>query len=86
MIITSLPIVRRVFFEVFYYFHVLFALAMVICAFYHSGIFVVIVASVLWGGDLVIRRIIMTCRYPHKATIGRLTDSVIEVSIKKTKH
>jgi len=72
-IITSLSVVQRVIFEVFYYFHLLFAMAMVVCAFYHSGIFVVIVASVLWGGDLVFRRIIIACRYSHTAAIRRLT-------------
>mmetsp|Transcript_33511 Transcript_33511/g.39031 ORF Transcript_33511/g.39031 Transcript_33511/m.39031 type:complete len:602 (+) Transcript_33511:551-2356(+) len=86
MIVTSMPLVRRIVFEVFYYFHIGFAMAMVFCAFYHSGIFVVILASILWGGDLFIRRVIMTCRYPRKATIKRLTDTVIEVSIPKTKN
>ncbi len=86
MIITALPVVRRVVFEVFFYCHIAFAMAMVVCAFYHSGIFVVILASVLWGGDLMFRRIIMACRYPRTASIKRLTDTVIEISIKKTKN
>ncbi len=86
MIITSLPVIRRVAFELFYYCHILFSIAMVVCAFYHSGIFVVIIASVLWGGDFIVRRIIMTCRYPRTVTIKRLTDTVTEISFKKTKN
>lgn len=86
MLITSLPIVRRVLFEVFYYFHILFAISMMACAFYHSGIFVPILASLLWGGDLLIRKIVMACvKYPRKASIVRITDTVIELSIPKTK-
>lgn len=85
MIITALPVIRRTLFELFYYCHIAFAIAMTACAFYHSGLFVVITVSVLWGGDLIIRRIIMTCRYPNKATIKRLTDTVVEISIPKTK-
>jgi ferredoxin-NADP reductase len=56
------------------------------CAFYHSGIFVVTVVSILWGGDMMIRKIIMMWRYPRKATVKRLTDSIIEISLPKTKH
>jgi hypothetical protein len=86
MIITSLPTIRRLIFELFFYLHIVFAIAMIVCAFYHSGLFVVILATSLWGGDFFIRRVIMTCRYPRKATISRLTDTVIQVSIPKTKN
>ena len=86
MIVTSLPIIRRIVFELFYYLHIAFALTMIACAFYHSGMFVVILAICFWGSDLIIRKIIMTCRYPRKATLKRFTDTVVEIRIPKTKH
>ena len=86
MIITSLPVVRRITFEVFYYFHIAFAIAMTACAFYHSGLFVVIIVTMLWGGDLFVRKVIMTWRYPRTASIKRITDTIVEISIPKTKN
>ena len=86
MIITALPVIRRTLFELFYYFHIAFAIAMIVCAFYHSGLFVVIIASALWGSDLFIRKVIMVSRYPRKANIKRLTDTVIELSFPKTEN
>lgn len=83
MLITSLPKVRSTMFELFYYFHIVFAILMTTCAFYHSGIFVVILASILWGGDLFVRKVLMTLRYPREASIRNLTDSVVEVRILK---
>ena len=83
MLITSLPKVRLAVFELFYYCHIVFAILMTTCAFYHSGIFVVVLAIVLWGGDLFVRKILMTLRYPHKASIRNLTDSVVEVRFPK---
>lgn len=37
--ITSLPQVRHMCFEVFYYVHVTFVFLMTACAFYHSGVY-----------------------------------------------
>jgi predicted ferric reductase len=86
MIVTASPYVRRKAFEVFYYFHIVFAILMMICAFYHSGILVPMLASTFWGGDLIIRKLYMArFRYPRKATISQLTDTVVEVRIPKTK-
>ena len=85
MIITASPYVRRKAFEVFYYFHIFFAMAMMGCAFYHSGIVVPVVASILWGGDLIVRQLYMArFRYPRTATISQLTDTVVELRIPKT--
>lgn len=86
MILTASPYVRRKAFEVFYYFHIIFAMTMMGCAFYHSGVLVPIFASILWGGDLLFRKLYMArFRYPRKASILQLTDTVIEVRIPKTK-
>ena len=86
MILTASPYVRRKAFEVFYYFHIIFAMAMMGCAFYHSGVLVPVLASVLWGGDLIIRKLYMArFRYPRKASIIQLTDTVVELRIPKSK-
>jgi ferredoxin-NADP reductase len=113
--ITSLPKVRHLCFEVFYYVHVTFVFLMTACAFYHSGayasspcrhcpylppckhvsdddgqilhsgILIPILASILWGGDLLCRKIIMACfRYPRTARIRTISDTVVELSFPKT--
>lgn len=86
MLITSISFIRRVAFEVFYYFHILFAMTMLGCAFYHSGIVVPLVGSIVWGGDIVLRKLYMAlCRNPRQAFITPITDTVIEVRIPKGK-
>lgn len=85
MIITASPYVRRKAFEVFYYCHIAFAITMMGCAFYHSGALVPALAATLWGGDLLVRKVYMArYRYPRKAKISQLTDTVVEVKIPKT--
>jgi len=84
MIVTASRPIRRLFFEVFFYFHLAFAFSMVVCAFYHSGVFVVILASIFWGGDLICRKIIMALvRYPRKASINIIADTVVEIKFPK---
>ena len=85
MLITAFPYVRRKAFEVFYYLHILFAMLMIGCAFYHSGVLVPVVASFLWGGDILMRKVYMAhYRYPRTASISQLTDTVVQVSFLKT--
>ncbi len=84
MIITASPYIRRKAFEVFYYFHILFSIAMMGFAFYHSGMLVPLLASILWGGDILMRIVYMAhVRYPSKATIITLTDTVVEIRFSK---
>lgn len=84
-IVTSLPQVRRRVFEVFYYLHVVFAVGMIACAFNHTGKLVPILALLTWGVDLFIRSIVMArTRYPRKATLKLISETVIEVSFPKT--
>jgi predicted ferric reductase len=86
IIAISLPVIRRRLFEVFQFLHVLFVLGMVCCAFFHSGSFVVILASISYGGDLLVRKVLMaSILYPHKAYIKKLTETVLEISFPKTK-
>mmetsp|Transcript_17499 Transcript_17499/g.24912 ORF Transcript_17499/g.24912 Transcript_17499/m.24912 type:complete len:910 (+) Transcript_17499:1233-3962(+) len=87
IILTSLPVIRRKVFEVFYFLHILFVMGMVCCAYFHSGKFVVILASVSYGGDLLIRKVLMAyILYPRKAYLKQLTDTVLEISFPKMKN
>lgn len=85
LMLSSLPYVRHKFFEVFYYIHILFVAMMAVCAFYHSGIVVPVVAVAFWGTDLIIRKIIMAgTLYPRKASARVISDTVVEISFPKT--
>lgn len=84
MIITALPWVRHKTFELFYYLHIIFAATMIICAFFHTGILVPAIGACTWGLDLAIRKIGMAfCRYPRKASVRIISDSVVEVCFPK---
>ena len=86
MVITASPYVRAKAFELFYYCHIIFAVTMMGCAFYHSGVLVPVLATTLWGFDLIIRKIFMArYRYPRKAVITQFTDTVVELRIPKIK-
>ena len=82
--LTSLPYVRTVMFELFLYLHVVFALSMVVCAFFHSGWLVVMLAGAFYGTDLLIRKVLMAMvLYPRKAFIKLLTPEVVEIAFPK---
>ena len=83
--VTSVQHIRRWCFEAFYYTHIICVFLMTACAFYHSGMLIPILA-ILWVGDLVCRKVIMACyRYPRKARIRVVSDSVVEVTFPKVK-
>ena len=85
--ITSMPVVRQKAFEIFYYSHLLFVASMVICAFYHSGLAIVLIAAIVWFGDLFIRKIFMArYLYPNRAVIHKVTDDMVEISFPKIKE
>jgi NADPH oxidase len=85
LVLSSFASLRRVAFEFFHFVHIVLAIAILIFAFYHSGIVVPVCASIIWGGDLILRRIVMPCFwYPRRANIKSLSDDVIELSFPKT--
>ena len=82
--VSSLPSIRRRLFEVFYYLHVLFTVAIVVCTFFHSGKLIPIFASCTWGMDLIVRSFVMArFRYPKKAQLKTIGESVIELKFVK---
>jgi predicted ferric reductase len=83
--ISAMSQIRRRMYEVFYYLHVIFSTGLVVGAFFHSGTVVPIVAAATWGVDLFIRSIVMArTRYPRKATLKLVSDTVIELTFPKT--
>jgi len=83
--VTSVPQVRNWCFEFFYYVHIGFVVLMTACAFYHSGILIPILASIVWGGDLFCCKIVMACcRYPRTARLRVISETVVELSFPKT--
>jgi predicted ferric reductase len=86
IIVSSIARVRRWFYELFYYVHVISVFCLVAGAFFHTGILLPIIAALLWGADLFIRSVVMArTLYPKKATLKLVSDTVIEVSFPKTR-
>jgi len=85
MIITALPYIRRKVFELFYFVHLFCVIAMLGCAFYHTGYLVPLLGSLTWGLDFLIRKIYMALfRYPRKASVRIISESVVEICFPKT--
>jgi predicted ferric reductase len=85
MILSAFSFVRRRFFEVFHYLHMVFVASMILCAFYHTGITVPICATLSWGLDLFIRKVYMPLyRYPKYATLRVISDTVLELCFPKS--
>jgi len=85
MMITAMPWIRHRIFELFHFCHVIFALSMIICALFHTGKLVPILAASTWGLDLFIRKVYMPLfRNPRCANIRIISDSVIELCFPKT--
>jgi predicted ferric reductase len=83
--VSALPRVRRRIYELFYYLHIILSMGLVAGALFHTGLVVPVVAVCTWGVDLFIRSIVMArTRYPRKATIKIVSDTVIELSFPKT--
>ena len=85
ILISVIPRIRRKMYEVFYYLHILFSAGLIVGAFFHTGLVVPIAAAATWGVDLFIRSIVMArTRYPRKATLKLVSDTVIELTFPKT--
>ncbi len=84
IIMSSLPLVRRRVFELFYYMHIICASGIAMGAFFHTGILIPLLVACTWGVDLFFRSIVMARhRYPTKAKIRTLSATVIELSFPK---
>ena len=84
MYFTSLPIVRRKLFEVFYLVHIVLLVGIIGATAVHTGYMVPLVVTATTGFDYLIRKVAMAqFRYPKNATLKIISDSVVEVSFPK---
>ena len=84
LFITALPVIRRRFFEFFYYTHLLLLLGIVAGTAVHTGFIVPVIVTGTTGFDFFIRKVLMArFMYPQKATLKVISDSVVEVSFPK---
>jgi len=84
IILASLPYFRRQTFELFYYVHIICVFGLVCGAFFDTGILVPIIVVSTWGVDIFLRSAVMARhRYPRKANIRILSDTIIELSFPK---
>jgi len=56
ILISAFPQIRKKMFEMFYYLHIIFAIGIAWCAFYHSGMFVIILSAIVWGSDIFTKK------------------------------
>ena len=83
--LSSMPWIRRTIFEAFYFLHVFGAMGVTVCAFFHSGILVPTLVLLTWGFDAIVRYIVMArVKYPRIAKIRIVSDTVCELSFRKT--
>ncbi|KAL7577774.1 hypothetical protein ACA910_010531 [Epithemia clementina (nom. ined.)] len=82
--LTSLPTIRRKFFEIFYFIHLIFLLGIIGGTAVHTGFMVPILVAGTTGLDLFIRKIIMArYMYPRKATLNIVSETVVQISFPK---
>lgn len=86
LFVTSLPSIRRKLFEVFYFLHLFCLIGVVGGTAFHTGVMVPLLVFGTSGLDFVIRKVYMErMRYPRKARIQVVSETVVEVSLPKTK-
>lgn len=84
LVVTSLfPIIRRHFFDIWLWGHVLLTIAVIIFCILHS-IKAVLFVTVWWAVDVSIRYIVMAgCKYHVKANLQALRNDIVEVTFLK---
>jgi NADPH oxidase len=81
--LSIFPIFRRKFFDFWLWTHILFAICVIVFAFLHTVLLILVVAF-WWALDLVMRYIIMAgVVYTHKATLTVVKDDIVMVSFPK---
>lgn len=85
IVASSISRVRRQMYEVFYYLHLFFAVGMIVSAYFHSGVLIPCLAASISGFDVFVRSVVMArTRYPRKAELAIVSDTVIELRFPKT--
>ena len=84
MVATSLfPILRRKFFDVWFWNHIFLAACVVIFALLHNVTTILLIAA-WWAADVVMRVVVMaSCRYPTKATFRVIAHDIVRIRFPK---
>ena len=84
LVVTSwFPILRRKFFDVWFWLHIALAICTIIFCLMHEVTLILVVAF-WWLVDLFVRYMVMAgCRYPGKATLSVVYDDVVQVKFLK---
>lgn len=86
MYLTSIPSVRTRMYELFYYVHLLCLVGIVGGTMFHTGPMVPLFVFCTTGFDFMVRKLYMSrYRYPKKAYLNVVSDSVVEVTFPKLK-
>ncbi|KAL7570213.1 hypothetical protein ACA910_020640 [Epithemia clementina (nom. ined.)] len=84
MYLTSIPIIRKSFFEVFYFIHMILLLCIVGGTAAHTGLMVPLIVAGTTGLDLFMRKIVMArYKYPRKANLKIISETVLQVDFPK---
>ena len=86
MFLTSLPVLRKKLFEVFYFVHMTLLVGIIVGTAFHTGWMVPLFVFLTTGVDMIIRKIYMArFRYPREASLKIVSESVVEISFPKVK-
>ena len=86
MLLTSIPVIRRKMFEVFYFVHMTLLVGIIVGTAFHTGWMVPLFVFLTTGVDMIIRKIYMArFRYPREASLKIVSESVVEISFPKVK-
>ena len=84
MLLTSIPVIRRKMFEVFYFVHMTLLVGIIVVTAFHTGWMVPLFVFLTTGVDMIIRKIYMArFRYPREASLKIVSESVVEVTFPK---
>jgi predicted ferric reductase len=80
---SAFPIFRRKFFDFWLWTHILFAFCVIVFAFLH-GVLLILVVAFWWALDLVMRYVVMAgVVYSHKATLTVVKADIVMISFPK---
>ena len=84
LMVTSLPWIRKVVFQVFYLLHLLMLVGIVVASLFHTGYVVPLFVFCTFGMDMLLRKLFMArYRYPRQVTLRIVSDSVVQLEFPK---
>ena len=84
LMVTSLPWIRKVVFQVFYLLHLLMLVGIVVGSLFYTGYVVPLLVFCTFGMDMLLRKLFMArYRYPRQVTLRIVSDSVVQLELPK---